>query len=116
MSKKLKILYKEVGKEPIETYVEDTLEAKQSLVDGLIDVVPFEDVILVCNEEGKLLNMLPNLKLDYDYIAGNCFFIGDDYKRADFKSLTDEQISKLKEKIKEISFNQISFEDDDREI
>ena len=60
--------------------------------------------------------MPPNLKLDYDYIAGNCFFIGDDYKRADFKSLTDEQISKLKEKIKEISFNQISFEDDDREI
>ena len=41
MSKKLKILYKEVGKEPIETYVEDTLEAKQSLVDGLIEVVPF---------------------------------------------------------------------------
>ena len=103
MNKKLRILYKEVGKEAIETYVENTLKAKQNLVGGLIEIVPFEDVLLVCNEEGKLLNLKPNLLFDYDYIAGNCFVIGDDYQNADFRSLTDDEIQKYKIELEKYS-------------
>ena len=32
---------------------------------------------------------------DFDYIAGDCFFVGDDYDNGDFKSLTDEQINEV---------------------
>ena len=103
MNKKLRILYKEVGKEAIETYVENTLKAKQNLVGGLIEIVPFEDVLLVCNEEGKLLDLKPNLLFDYDYIAGNCFVIGDDYQNADFRSLTDDEIQKYKIELEKYS-------------
>ena len=54
MSDKLKILYKEVGKRPKPMEIEDTLEAKQKLVGGLIGVVPYIDnMLLICNEEGK---------------------------------------------------------------
>ena len=54
MSDKLKILYKEVGKRPKPMEIEDTLEAKQKLVGGLIEVVPYIDnMLLICNEEGK---------------------------------------------------------------
>ena len=74
------------------------------MVGGLIEVVPYEDVLIICNEEGKLLNMLPNLVFDYDYIAGNCFVIGDDYEHGDFKSLTDEEIFKYREELKRHSF------------
>lgn len=102
---KIRILYKEVGKEPQIMFIENTLEEKQKLVGGLIEVVPYEDVLIICNEEGKLLNMPPNLVFEYDYIAGNCFVIGDDYKNADFKSLTDEEILKYREDLKKRSFN-----------
>ena len=109
-NKKIRILYKEVGKEPQIMFIDNTLEAKQKLVGGLIEVVPYEDVLIICNEEGKLLNMPPNLVFEYDYIAGNCFVIGDDYKNADFKSLTDEEILKYREDLKKYSFKFKQYE------
>lgn len=109
-NKKIRILYKEVGKEPQIMFIENTLEEKQKLVGGLIEVVPYEDVLIICNEEGKLLNMPPNLVFEYDYIAGNCFVIGDDYKNADFKSLTDEEILKYREELKKRSFKFKQYE------
>lgn len=93
MSDKLKILYKEVGKRPKPMEIEDTLEAKQKLVGGLIEVVPYIDnMLLICNEEGKILNMPANLVFDNDYIAGNCFVVGDDFENEGFKSLTVDEI------------------------
>lgn len=109
-NKKIRILYKEVGKEPQIMFIENTLEAKQKLVGGLIEVVPYEDVLIICNEEGKILNMPPNLVFEYDYIAGNCFVIGDDYKNADFKSLTDEEIFRYREDLRKRSFNFKQYE------
>ena len=109
-NKKIRILYKEIGKEPQIMFIDNTLEAKQKLVGGLIEVVPYEDVLIICNEEGKLLNMPPNLVFEYDYIAGNCFVIGDDYKNADFKSLTDEEILKYREDLRKRSFNFKQYE------
>lgn len=93
---KLKVVFKEVGKDPVVMEIENTLEAKQKLVDGLIEIVPYkENLLLICNEEGKITNLKPNLQFDYDYIAGNCFVVGDDYVNSDFKSVTDEQISDI---------------------
>lgn len=93
---KIRILFKEVGKPSKMIIIPNTLKAKQKLVGGLIEVVQYDDVLLVCNEEGKLLNMPPNLIFDSDYIAGNCFAIGDDYENGDFRSLTFEEIEKYK--------------------
>ena len=52
-------------------------------------------------KSGKLENLQPILVFDYDYIAGVCFFVGDDYKHGDFKSLTDKQIEEVKQLCKE---------------
>lgn len=108
--KNLRILLKRVGREPEVKVIENTLRAKQMLVSGLIEVIPYDKVLLVCNDEGKLLNFLPNINLGYDYIAGDCFLVGDDYKNADFKSLTDEEIQKYTKRLKEQSFKFISIE------
>lgn len=93
----LKILYKQVGELPRVMKIENTLEAKQQLVGGLIEVIPYKDGLLICNEEGKILNMEANIVFDYDYIAGDCFAVGDDYINGDFKSLTDEQVKDFSE-------------------
>ena len=95
--KKLKIVYKEVGKDPVVMEIDNTLEAKQKLVDGLIEVVPYkENLLLICNEEGKITNLKPNIQFDYDYIAGNCFIVGDDFENAGFKSIEENQIEDIK--------------------
>lgn len=111
----IKVLYKRAGKKPIVKVIENTLEAKQQLVGGLIEVIPYMDnTLLVCNEEGKILNLKPNLCFTYDYIAGDCFVIGDDYKNAGFKSLTDIEIKKAKKDLMSKSFANIE-EDKNKE-
>lgn len=96
--KELRVVLKKVGENPEIMNIENTLEAKQKLVGGLIEVVGLtKDILLICNEEGKIENLQPNLLFDYDYIAGDCFFVGDDYSNGDFKSLTDEQIEEVKD-------------------
>lgn len=100
--KRLRVIYKEVGKEPVVMEIEDTLEAKQKLVGGLIEVVPYkENLLLVCNEEGKILNQKPNINFGYDYIAGNCFVIGDDIENAGFKSIEENQIEDIKKDLED---------------
>lgn len=102
---KLKIVFKAVGEDPKIMEIDNTLEAKQKLVGGLIEVVPYKnDLLLICNEEGKITNLKPNLKFDYDYIVGDCFVVGDDYENGDFKSLAEDEIKTVIEDLKERSF------------
>lgn len=101
-NKKLKIVYKEVGKDSVVMEIDDTLEAKQKLVGGLIEVIPYKDnLLLICNEEGKITNLKPNLQFDYDYIVGNCFIVGDDFENAGFKSVEESQIEDIKKDLED---------------
>ena len=76
--------------------MEPTLEAKQKIVGGLIDVAyPFPDdnVCVVLNDEGKLMGLPLNRALgDYDIIAGTFFVCG--YNEENFVGLTPEQFTR----------------------
>lgn len=71
----------------------------QQLVGGTIQAVyPFEEpVALICNDEGKLLNLPPNRALRdcngaiYDIVAGTFFLCAASADSDRFESLTDEQ-------------------------
>lgn len=97
--KKLKVLLKKVGREAETIEIDDTLEAKQKLVGGLIEVVPYGEYDLVCNEEGKLVGLYPNCVVNHDMICGNFFLANSDYETGEFKSLADEEIERLKESL-----------------
>ena len=80
--------------------IEDTLEAMQNAVGGLIEMVyPFFDfVALVCNGEGKILGLPPNRALFtsggelIDIIYGSFFIVG--CTEDGHTSLSDEQAVK----------------------
>lgn len=77
--------------------IDNTLEAKQQLVGGLIEVsylLNDNEVCIICNEEGKIMNLPLNRLIGPDIIAGPFLIVGDDYENGDFKSLTEEQITK----------------------
>ena len=97
MQRKLDILYIEPNKLPVKKTINNTLEAKQELVGGLIEYAYLpdcDDVVLICNEEGKLLNLPYNRDIGNDVISGNFFIVGDDPEFGEDRSLTDEQIKK----------------------
>ena len=84
---------------PKEIEIENTLEAKQEIVGGYIECVYLpndENVVLICNEEGKINGMKLNRDIGHDIIAGPFLILGDDYENGDFKSLSEEQILKYK--------------------
>lgn len=111
----LRVLHKKVGYPPKIKIIEDTLESKQKLVDGLIEVIPFIDesgVLIICNEDGKLMNKSPNILLDdYDYVAGDLLLIGDDYKNSDFKSLTRDEIIRCRDDLMKSNFKYLNYEE-----
>jgi len=103
------ILLIEPGKSPVPTTIDNTLSAMQEAVGGLIQAVyPFEESIaLVCNEEGKLLPLLPNRTLRhpetgevYDIIFGTFFLCSAPPDSENFESLSPEQISRYTEHFK----------------
>ena len=103
---KIKGLLVEPYKLPKEIEFDNTLDKLQSLVGGYIECVYLQnnnEVVLVCNDEGKINNMPLNRDIGYDIIAGPFLILGDDYENGDFKSLTEEQILKNKMRFDENS-------------
>ena len=97
MSKKLKGLLVAENKLPEVVEIPDTLKSLQELVGGYIEycyMPEHEDVVLICNEEGKINGMGPNRDIGHDIIFGPFFVIGDNPDIGENILLTDEQISK----------------------
>ena len=94
----LKVLVVEPRKRPYVQEIDGSLASMQKLVGGTIQAVyPFEDAVaLICNDEGKLLNLPYNRflydeqKQPYDVICGTFFVVG--LGEENFKSLTIQQI------------------------
>lgn len=88
----MRVIIKEVGKQPKVENINNDLETIQRLVGGYIEAVSAgQGICLVCNEEGKLNGLPPNFPIGHDVIVGNAVFVG--YGRSgDFADLTEEQI------------------------
>ena len=57
----------------------NTLKALQKLVGGHIEAVPWvDDMVIICNEEGKLKNLPFNIRLRDDIIVGTLVIVGTD--------------------------------------
>lgn len=86
-------------KKPIVQSIGSDLESMQKMVGGSIEVVyPFDEpVALICNEEGKLLNLPLNRALRddegnvYDIISGTFFLCAAPPDSDHFAGLTDQQ-------------------------
>ena len=80
--------------------MENRLEDFQSIVGGYIEVFRLtENILIVLNEEGKLLDLEPNILISNrgyaELIVGDVVIVGD--AGENFGSLNDEQIEILYE-------------------
>ena len=103
----MRVLVVEPGKRPIAKEIETGLEPLQKAVGGLIEAVyPFEEpVAIVCNEEGKLLELpLNRALLDengkvYDIIAGTFLVVG--LTEDNFGSLDDALLEQFRTRFRQ---------------
>lgn len=97
--KKIKVVVAEPGKEAYTTEIDTGLESLQKAVGGFIECFyPYDDCIIVCNEEGKLDGSKPCRAIrDEDgkvieIIFGRFFICGE--SDCEFASLPDDLIEK----------------------
>lgn len=112
MEKTIKVIMVEPMKEPYSVEVENTLEELHKAVGGYIETVYLEDdVVLVCNEEGKLNRLPGNRSLGNDIIAGT-FFVAGSNDEGEFVSLTEDKIRQYSDRFQEPeAFTQEQVED-----
>ena len=99
----MQVVIVEPKKKPTVQNIDDGLEAMQKIVGGTIQAIyPFEEPIaLICNDEGKFLNLPLNRALwdedglMYDVIAGTFLVVG--LGEEDFVSLSPELAQKYEE-------------------
>lgn len=62
--------------------VENELEVFQSIVGGYIETTGYKNLVIICNEEGKLRGLEPNIVLGHDMLVGPiivCGASGDEF-------------------------------------
>lgn len=75
----MKVIVKEPGKAAEFREVENTLEALQKIVGGYIETVTlFSDLVIICNEEGRILNLPYNCNICGVEFVGTIIFAGID--------------------------------------
>ena len=107
MQRNIRVLVVEPNKLPKEEIIPNRLQDKQKIVDGLIEYVYLEedrDVVIICNEEGRINGSEPNRYIGHDVLFGTFIIVGDNDTGED-RSLTDEQIKKYKERFNEKSID-----------
>ncbi len=95
----MRVLVVEPERRPESREITGTLESMQDIVGGLIQPIYLDNsIVLVCNDEGKLLNLPANRALwdetggMYDIVCGTFFLCGAPGDSDRFTSLTSEQI------------------------
>lgn len=101
----MRVLVVESEQRPEEKEIEDSLTAMQAIVGGLIQPIYFDDsVVLVCNEDGKFMDLPANRGLRdkngqlCDVIFGTFFLCGAPADSDHFTSLTPEQVEQYRER------------------
>ena len=90
----MKVVIKKVGEQAQVAEIENTLDALQKFVGGHIEVVSVGgEIIMICNEEGKLNGLEYNFKLGNDFIVGNVLFV--QAKDDDFTDLSDSNVESI---------------------
>lgn len=92
---KIKVLFKEPNEPIKDIEIENSLKAFQEAVGGYIETVTFaEDLVIICNEEGRLKNMAFNCEILGVGFVGPVLFAG--IKGDEFCSLSELQTITLK--------------------
>lgn len=96
MSALLKAIIKEPGKEAEEFIILNDLKALQSLVGGYIETVMVEeDVVVICDEEGRIKKKPYNCWFDGISFVGTIVVLGSKDEDFDNVPITLEQFREL---------------------
>ncbi len=96
----IKVLKVAPLQKPVVCYLENKLESLQEAVSigaeyvGFIEIIELDErTCIIFNDEGKLIGLMPNRRLENDIICGG-FYVAGQNAEGELTSLTDEEIER----------------------
>ena len=79
MKQYIRVIIKQPGEPGMEMMIENSLKELQRIVGGYIQVIqPMQHLAVIVNEEGKLMDLPPNIFYGGDLLVGTIIFVGVD--------------------------------------
>ena len=88
----LRVLYKRVGEVPEVKIIDNVFRLKKAIVKYDLEIIPFQDVYIICHNKEQRKGMQLNIILDFCSIAGSIIVLQIDRHTREFKSLSQENI------------------------
>ena len=108
--KRIKVLKVAPLERPSVCHLENRLSALQRAVSieadyiGLIEIIDLDEkACILCNEEGKLIGLMPNRRIEGDIICGVFYVTGQD-SEGNLTSLSEEQIAYYKKRFECVEY------------
>lgn len=110
----MKVVIVEPLREPYEKEIDPSLQSMQGIVGGTIQAIypfPDQEIALICNDDGKLIQLIPNRALYdeegylFDIICGTFFLCAAPFGAENFEGLNEKQIKKLKRQFKRLEIH-----------
>lgn len=115
-NKKIIVIYKEVGEVPVFKKVTNSKETFELLIGGEMDILPYENIFIICRKDREKLK--PNISVNTNYdkanfsIRGTVLIVNKDNE--EFKSLSKEQAIKYAKFLVMESFKYEHFDENGR--
>ena len=107
---RIKVLKVAPLEKPVVCYLENKLKSLQEAVSigaeyvGLIEIIDLDErICILCNEEAKLIGLMPNRRIENDIICG-VFYVTGQNREGELTSLTDEEIERYSKMFADVEY------------
>lgn len=90
--KPIRVIYKKVGKMPIIKVIQDVNILKRKIVKDNLDIIPYENLYIICNNKDRNRFMRTNIYLPFNRISGDLIVVEIDKEKREFKGIKQEDI------------------------
>ncbi len=88
----IRVLYKQVGKNPRVRVIPNVQILKRAIITRELDIIPYQNVFIVCNNQTYMKNTPINIVFDFFHISGDVIVIQINKETREFESLSQEDI------------------------
>lgn len=104
-TKPIRVLYKKVGLTPEVRIIPNVYKLKKAIIKRKLEIIPFQNVYIICHNKTKRKNMPINILLDFSNISGDFIVVQIDCNLREFKSMSGENIIWYTQALNRRSFN-----------
>ena len=91
-NKPIRVLYKKVGLTPIVRVIPSVYKLKKAVIKQKLDLIPFQNVYIICHNKEKRKTMPINILLDFSNISGDFIVVQINRTLREFESMSEENI------------------------